>query len=228
MDAILISIQPKWVEKILNGEKTIEIRKTMPKCKLPCKVYIYCTKGQELWGDGTGETWKGIDENEDMTLVHELNPTLARLNGKVVAEFTLNKVKEYGYVYSPAMLVQGYFTKKGKELNYSNTCLKLHEIEKYANDGKVLPKPIYAWHIDDLIVYEKPLPLKAFRHCQFKGSIYEGCCDNCHNAHHSYPGWVETREDLYDCQIESTCCNYLKKPPQSWCYVHELEVAHDN
>ena len=41
---ILISIQPQWVEKILNGEKTIEIRKTMPKCELPVKVYIYCTK----------------------------------------------------------------------------------------------------------------------------------------------------------------------------------------
>ena len=47
MKEILISIKPKWVEKILNGEKTIEIRKTMPKCELPCKVYIYCTKGKE-------------------------------------------------------------------------------------------------------------------------------------------------------------------------------------
>lgn len=28
--SILISIKPKWVEKILNGEKTIEIRKTRP------------------------------------------------------------------------------------------------------------------------------------------------------------------------------------------------------
>ena len=41
MKEILISIKPQWVEKILSGEKTIEIRKTMPKCKLPCKVYIY-------------------------------------------------------------------------------------------------------------------------------------------------------------------------------------------
>ena len=29
--AILISIKPKWVCKILNGEKTIEVRKTYPK-----------------------------------------------------------------------------------------------------------------------------------------------------------------------------------------------------
>ena len=44
MKSILISIKPKWVAKILNGEKTIEIRKTMPKCDLPIDVYIYCTK----------------------------------------------------------------------------------------------------------------------------------------------------------------------------------------
>ncbi len=44
MKSVLISIQPKWVEKIANGEKTIEVRKTAPKCGLPFKAYIYCTK----------------------------------------------------------------------------------------------------------------------------------------------------------------------------------------
>lgn len=41
--AILMSIQPQWLEKILNREKLIEIRKTMPKCELPIDVYLYCT-----------------------------------------------------------------------------------------------------------------------------------------------------------------------------------------
>ena len=31
MKAILISIKPKWCEKIFNGEKTVEVRKTAPK-----------------------------------------------------------------------------------------------------------------------------------------------------------------------------------------------------
>ena len=47
MKSILISIKPKWVAKILNGEKTIEMRKTMPKSDLPIDVYIYCTKDRE-------------------------------------------------------------------------------------------------------------------------------------------------------------------------------------
>ena len=50
MKAILISIQPRWVAKILNGEKTLEIRKTMPKCDLPIDVYIYCTKDKPYIG----------------------------------------------------------------------------------------------------------------------------------------------------------------------------------
>lgn len=45
MREVLISIQPKWVKKIVRGEKTVEVRKTKPKCEVPFKCYIYCTKG---------------------------------------------------------------------------------------------------------------------------------------------------------------------------------------
>ena len=44
-NAVLISIRPEWVEKIANGEKTLELRKTEPKLETPFKVYIYCTAG---------------------------------------------------------------------------------------------------------------------------------------------------------------------------------------
>lgn len=46
MRAILMIIKPKWVEKIASGEKTVEVRKTVPKCGTPFKVYIYETKAQ--------------------------------------------------------------------------------------------------------------------------------------------------------------------------------------
>ena len=47
MIAVLISIRPKWCEKIISGEKTIEVRKTRPKMDTPFKCYIYCTKAEE-------------------------------------------------------------------------------------------------------------------------------------------------------------------------------------
>lgn len=43
--AVSISIRPEWVEKILAGEKTLEVRKNRPKLGTPFKVYIYCTAG---------------------------------------------------------------------------------------------------------------------------------------------------------------------------------------
>lgn len=39
--AVLISIRPKWCEKIISGEKTIEVRKTRPKMDMTFKCYIY-------------------------------------------------------------------------------------------------------------------------------------------------------------------------------------------
>ena len=51
MKAILMSIKPKWCEKIFSGEKTIEVRKTAPKLEPPFKVYVYESIGQ---GEGAG------------------------------------------------------------------------------------------------------------------------------------------------------------------------------
>lgn len=33
--AVLISIRPEWVEKILSGEKTLEVRKTRQMRRIP-------------------------------------------------------------------------------------------------------------------------------------------------------------------------------------------------
>ena len=47
MIAVLISIRPEWCEKIINGQKTIEVRKTRPKMNPPFKCYIYkCGNGK--------------------------------------------------------------------------------------------------------------------------------------------------------------------------------------
>lgn len=60
--AVMLSIRPKWCAKIVNGEKTIEVRKTRPqKLKNPFRCYIYCTQGRDArrlrgsWGKVIGE-----------------------------------------------------------------------------------------------------------------------------------------------------------------------------
>ena len=81
MKSILISIKPKWVAKILNGEKTIEIRKTMPKCDLPIDVYIYCTK----------------EKSDHLLRLSGKNSYMVK--GVVVAKFTLNKITPTYHFY---------------------------------------------------------------------------------------------------------------------------------
>ena len=145
MKAILISIKPEWVAKILNGEKTIEIRKTMPKCDLPIDVYIYCTKD-----DKCGLVWdnqgKGI-VNSSLFPYGKNCPERHRVvNGKVVAKFTLNTVKEW-HNYSWYEI-----TKKG--------CVSDDELRNYSK-GKA---SLYIWHIDNLVIFDKPKKLSEFNH----------------------------------------------------------------
>lgn len=52
--AVLISIRPEWVERILSGQKTLEVRKNRPKLETPFKVYIYCTAGNLSYEVGNG------------------------------------------------------------------------------------------------------------------------------------------------------------------------------
>lgn len=149
MKHIMISIRPEWTEKILNGEKTLEIRKTRPKCEYPCLVYIYETKSKWMkpyYNSITGRTVYNECEGR----------------GKVIGVFLLEKAKEYYYYHSPAMFISDYYNDEEKQLDYRKCCLTKEQLYKYADDGKILPKPIYAWHIDNLEIYKKPKELIEF------------------------------------------------------------------
>ena len=147
--AILISINPKWVKKILNSEKTLEIRKTMPKCDFPIDVYIYCTKGN------------GVKDFITM-YKHDLATDEIGgryINGTVVAKFTLNKAEE---IRISPMFVGGcphYYLascKTTKEF-YEKSCLDYDTLHDYLQR-----KVGYAWHIDNLFIFSEPKALSEF------------------------------------------------------------------
>ena len=73
--AVLISIRPKWCEKIANGEKTIEVRKTRPKLETPFKAYIYCTMPDTR-------------DPHNILELHGADGKIRKANGKVIGEFT--------------------------------------------------------------------------------------------------------------------------------------------
>ena len=205
MKSIMISIQPQWVSKILNKEKLVEIRKTMPKCELPCKVYIYCTMGKNtiVYVERKGEKdWYGNIAKNTMIVTRPkydyMNYTNETL-GKVVAEFTLNKIDKFDSAYSEwAYSV----APEDSEMPISETQfiqmaeqkgkLDCNDLLKYFGDEDYIA---YAWHIDNLKVYDKPKELSEFS---------------------SISKRMKGKESRFSSHL-------LQRPPQSWCYVEELE-----
>lgn len=78
MKSVLTSIRPEWCEKIVNGDKTIELRKSKPKCDVPFRCYIYCTK----------------NSNVNDLLEYHLNSEIIKMNGKVIGEFMCDHIYE--------------------------------------------------------------------------------------------------------------------------------------
>ena len=195
MKQILISIKPKWVAKILNGEKTIEIRKTAPKEWMdylygktkkkpePMTVFIYCSKGSGCITSGhttSGKTYPHFPKGHSM------------FSGKVVAKFTL---KDVYAIYNEALIEQNdtidsnYFA--GRKIDYfwvkqisdlallRDSFLFERELDEYLK-GKIG----YALKISDLEIFDKPKELSEF--CTYRKPSY-----------------------------------VLERAPQSWCYVEE-------
>ena len=143
MKAVMISIQPKRVEKIANGEKTIEVRKTAPK-EVPFKAYIYETQGQYI------------------KFIHGAHTKYGYGRGKVIGEFICDKVE----------MVNAKCSDYDIDLFYhdclTNGCLTEREIEKYFNvpedrDLRAMKGNGYVWNISDLKIYDKPKELSEFR-----------------------------------------------------------------
>lgn len=151
MKAILMSIKPKWVAKILNGEKTIEIRKKFPSDYVGW-VYIYVTKGKPLVKCSNGKWYvKDKDFKYDMTFSY-----YAGFNGKVVARFWCDKVEEI----EPRIIK---WEMKHETNNMSQNellkqaCLNIVELLNYCGGVGC------AIHIIKLEIFDKPKEISDFK-----------------------------------------------------------------
>lgn len=187
----MLSIRPKWVEKIADGEKTIEVRKTKPKLDTPFKCYIYCTVERvghdALWVSDapTREKYSFMAMSAYLE-----NPKGANKgNGKVIGEFTCDRIYELApFNHAPDDVEK-------------QACLTREEIVNY------LKGTGYGWHISDLLIYDQPRELTEFRRA-CPSSWY---CESCAMY------W----------ETNGTCGNeslYIKRPPQSWCYVDDANA----
>lgn len=201
MKAVMMSIQPKWCELIASGKKTIEVRKTRPKIETPFKCYIYETKAKDHYA-----------------VFHE------NTIGKVIGEFVCDNIWETFVVCDvhdelPSRPCE-YWLEWESDIDDvpKEACLSAREIMSYL--GKQYNG--FAWHISDLVIYDKPRELSKFYRLG-KPLICDG--RNCENCNHLKYMQVNSDEWDYDCDCQHQIENRitLKRPPQLWCYVEELK-----
>ena len=116
-----------------------------------------------------------------------------KMAGKVIGEFVCDEMIE---------------DKQGENADVFSklALLSLDEQKKYGAN-----KPLYGWHISDLKIYDKPKELGEFR----KLCNWEYDCCTCPRA--LYDLTSAESKVFYGCNLEIT------RPPQSWCYVEQLE-----
>lgn len=218
MKSVLISIRPEWVEKIVNGEKTIEVRKSAPK-ELPFKAYIYAKRPKKYYKCGAVSTsdellWlaNGKVEMGDGFKFWADGDEYQCLNGRIIGEFICDEVEEFHeWELSP----QGKFADFERERleNFlTAACLSEEEVVRYREN---LPyfKPLYGWHISDLKIYDKPKELSEFRKSGFM-TEEEWLFNLYPNTHCHYEAWAKKFE--------------ITRPPQSYMFVEEVEEQNNN
>lgn len=159
--SIMQSIRPKYCELIAQRRKTCEIRKTAPKIKPPFKVYIYMTQGKPelLMIERDGDEWYGMVYHGPTKFIKQPEGGYGWAHGKrgkVIGEYICDE------------LAPIRFDKDGTPiLHYAgpikdwSACITAEEARKYC--GNIEKKGLWAWHISEVVIYDRPKELKQFQ-----------------------------------------------------------------
>lgn len=200
----MLSVRPKWCEKIANGDKTIEVRKTRPKLETPFKCYIYCTaemaEYDALWvlDAPTREEYSFIAVSAYLE-----NPKGANKgNRKVIGEFTCDRIYKIDKDSTDFLFKAGGLSvyKQAAE-EKCGLCVAMTDDELHGYLGHCQG---YGWHISDLKIYDTPKELSEFK------TLCRVDADCCACPYYNY-----TKMDC-DGRV-------IGRPPQSWCYVEAME-----
>ena len=159
---IVLSVRPEWLYLIMNGKKSVEVRKnaTIEWLEIlrgstelppePIDVYLYCKNGKE----NLFKNRNGWFVSTEFGCVFSNGKKVEKFNGKVVAKFTLKNVKRIN---------------DGNMYDFlEDSCLTEEQLDNYlfkkGNGG-------FGWVIDNLVIFDKPKELGEF--IQSKRKNYE-------------------------------------------------------
>ena len=202
--AVMLSIRPKWCEKIIIGEKTIEVRKTRPKLETPFMCYIYCTSGRPDLNIPISPE-RLMQDYLDTGSMKSLNCPLG--NGKVIGEFTCERIYKIDKDSTDFLFkAEGLSVYKQAAEEKCGLRVAMTDDELHGYLGHCQG---YGWHISGLKIYDTPKELTEF-HTWKK-------CKSCNKSGY------ESTACIYDenCIIPAA----ITKAPQSWCYVEDAECT---
>lgn len=113
--------------------------------------------------------------------IYKILEWLGLYQRKVIGEFVCDRIDDF-------IICEDGTVRNWNYIKLYKSCLKHSEIAEYIGTGKFG----YAWHISDLVIYDKPKELSEFHK----------------------PIMPKSYRDLEG----------LTRPPQSWCYVEEIEA----
>ncbi len=226
MKSVLISIRPRWAEKICHKigndtnrnpiyEKPIEVRRSKPS-EVPFRGLIYATKPKEWYKCGAVRVsdeslWLAsgkVEMCDGLKFWGDCVENYQCLNGKVIGEFICNTVEEFHeWELSP----QGKFADFERERLaefLTASCLSEEEVVRYREN---LPyyQPLYGWHISDLKIYDKPKELSEF---------YRICKNPCKPSNGKTLCLTTKLLKMNGCDGKIP----LTRPPQSYMFVEEV------
>ena len=167
MKAVMLSIRPKWCNKISSGEKTIEVRKSRPKMETPFKCYIYCTAPKKFHMisehmatsseylhlcDGKATMSDGFEffGREDYEVI----------NRKVIGEFVCDQIYQYSTGNVDGQTISSEEMQKQSCLTDKELCN--YETSSEPKENCIYLIGLYGWHISALQIYDEPRELGEF------------------------------------------------------------------
>ena len=214
MKAILISDHAKWCALMMNGEKTVEVRKGTALYKAIQKlideygyadIYVYCAKDKpNLWLPYEYDCFELDEASQPYLSDKPIIDIDTKMNGKVIFKFRCYKVEEIEREEQIKFINFDDYISMSSNTTYEEiwekSCLSPEELNNYLQD-----KNGCAIHISDLEIFDKPKELSEFKH-NVKVHKCSTCCEYPCEEKCSFPTYVNFSTPL-------------TKAPQSWQFI---------
>lgn len=153
--SIVISIRPEHALNILNGKKTLELRKSVPKDFVGW-VYGYVTKWKDILCHFNNSYYDTLKDDNTLRIVEKV----VKLNATIPFRFWFDGYEELFFVDSEddykLTYDYGIYYDYDEEI-FEKLCLTKAKVNEYGKG-----KDLYAWHIKKLEVFDKPMMLGEF------------------------------------------------------------------